>query len=104
LPWALGIASWECRTILRRRARRREVPDDGALLLATTDGQEEQVERQLVEAAVTALGTLSDADKETLLATFWDEAASVRGATLRKRRERALVRLRAAFRRLYGLD
>jgi RNA polymerase sigma-70 factor (ECF subfamily) len=104
LPWALGIASWECRTILRRRARRREVPDDGAPLSATTGGQEEHVERQLVEAAVTALGTLSDADKETLLATFWDEAASVGGATLRKRRERALVRLRAAFRGLYGLD
>jgi RNA polymerase sigma-70 factor, ECF subfamily len=104
LAWALGIASWECRTILKRRARRREVPADDALLSATTGGHEEQVERQLVEAAATALGTLSDADKEVLLATFWEEAASVGGATLRKRRERALVRLRAAFRRLYGID
>lgn len=104
LPWALGVASWECRTLLKRRARRREVPADDALLTATTGGQDEAVERTLVEAAVTALGTLSDADKETLLATFWEEAASVGGATLRKRRERALVRLRAAFRRLYGID
>ena len=104
MPWALGIASWECRTILRRRWRRREVPADDALLSATTGGQEEQIERQLVEAAVTALGTLSEADKDALLATFWEEAASVGGATLRKRRERALVRLRAAFRRLYGID
>lgn len=104
LPWALGVASWECRTILKRRARRREVSAEDASFSAAIDGEEEQVERQLVEAAVTALGTLSDADKETLVATFWDEAASVRGATLRKRRERALTRLRAAFRRLYGLD
>lgn len=102
LPWALGIASWECRTILKRRARRREVAVDD-VLTATTGGQEEQVERQLVEAAATALGTLSATDRETLLATFWEEVASVGGATLRKRRERALVRLRAAFRRLYGL-
>ena len=80
------------------------MPADDALLTATTGGQEDAVERQLVEAAATALGTLSDADRETLLATFWEEAASVGGATLRKRRERALVRLRAAFRRLYGLD
>ncbi len=104
LPWALGIASWECRSTLKRRTRRREVAADDALLAATTGGQEEQVERQLVEAAVTALGTLSDLDREALLATFWEEAASVGGATLRKRRERALVRLRDAFRRLYGLD
>lgn len=104
LPWALGIAFWECRTLLKRRARRREVPVDDALSRATTGGQEDAVERELVEAAVHALGTLSDADKETLVATFWEEAASVGGATLRKRRERALVRLRAAFRRLYGLD
>lgn len=104
LPWALGVATWECRSSLKRRARRREVVVDDSALGATSDPEDDGVERQLVEAAVTALGTLSDADKETLLATFWEEAASVGGATLRKRRERALGRLRAAFRRLYGLD
>jgi RNA polymerase sigma-70 factor (ECF subfamily) len=55
-------------------------------------------------AAIAALGELSEADRETLIATFWDEAASVSGATLRKRRERALDRLKKTFRRLYGLD
>jgi RNA polymerase sigma-70 factor (ECF subfamily) len=104
LPWALGVASWECRSILKRRARRREVDADESVFGSTTDGEDAAVERQLVDAAVTALGTLSDSDKETLLATFWEEAASVGGATLRKRRERALVRLRAAFRRLYAID
>ena len=59
---------------------------------------------ELVRAAVEVMGTLSDTDKETLLSTFWEEAASVGGATLRKRRERALSRLRDAFRRLYGID
>src|SRR5882724_4621974 len=28
LPWALAIAGWECRTILRKRSRRREVAED----------------------------------------------------------------------------
>jgi len=41
-------------------------------------------------------------DRETLTATFWEEAATTSGATLRKRRERALDRLRESFRKLYG--
>lgn len=50
------------------------------------------------------MGELSDSDRETLAATFWDEAPSVQGPALRKRRERALGRLRATFRKIYGLD
>jgi len=103
MPWALAIASWECRTILKRRLRRREVADEAAGESAVGH-EDEHVQRQLVEAALAAMGTLSETDRETLIATFWEEAASASGATLRKRRERALVRLRSAFRRLYGLD
>jgi RNA polymerase sigma-70 factor (ECF subfamily) len=61
------------------------------------------VNRDLLRAALASLGELSELDKETLLATFWDEGSSASGATLRKRRERALARLKASFRRLYGL-
>src|SRR5262245_22658984 len=104
LPWALAIASWECRTLAKRRVRKREVGATEAPELIGADMESEQVKRDLVEAATAALGTLSPSDRETLLATFFDEASSVEGATLRKRRERALVRLRTAFRRLYGLD
>lgn len=102
MPWAMAIAAWECRTVSRKRARRRETseapPEPGG-----EHAEEEVVRRDLTAAAVAALGELSDADREVLLATFWDEAASVAGATLRKRRERALDRLRKTFRRLYGL-
>jgi RNA polymerase sigma-70 factor, ECF subfamily len=103
MPWAMAIAAWECRTLLRRRTRRREV-DDTAHDQAGDHPEEEFVQRNLTAAAVAALGELSSADRETLIASFWDEAASVSGATLRKRRERALERLRNTFRRLYGLD
>ena len=61
-------------------------------------------QRELVRAALAAMGELSTEDRETLVATFWEEAASVTGATFRKRRERALKRLRDTFKRLYGLD
>lgn len=104
LPWALAIASWECRTLLRRRSRRREqahpVPDSAQ---ARFD-EETLVRVQLIEAALAALEHLSESDREVLVATFWEQAASVSGATLRKRRQRALERLRRAFRRLYGFD
>jgi len=103
LPWALAIAAWECRTLAKKRMRRREadvpVPEGGG-----AHPEDEILERDLVTAAKRALGELSEEDQEALVSTFEGEAASVTGATLRKRRERALGRLRLAWRRLYGLD
>lgn len=104
LPWALAIAAWECRTLRRRLTRRREVPAEHVAEPAGEPAQDELVRRELVQAALAALGTLSENDRDTLMATFFDEAAGVTGATLRKRRERALARLRDAWRRLYGFD
>jgi RNA polymerase sigma-70 factor (ECF subfamily) len=104
LPWAMAIAAWECRTIRRRAVRRREVPEEVASEPSTAHGEDDIVLRDLAAAAQEAVGTLSEADRAALVATFREEAASVSGATLRKRRERALTRLRTAFRRLYGLD
>lgn len=104
VPWALAMASWECRTLLRRRHRRREEARPLIDCPGPLSDEETLVRKQLTEAALAALGHLSEADQEVLVATFWEQAASVSGATLRKRRERALRRLRSAFRRLYGFD
>lgn len=104
MPWAMAIAGWECRTLARKRMRRRETGAADAGERTGTHAEEDLVERNLAAAALTALGALSDTDRETLIASFWDESASVSGATLRKRRGRALDRLRSQFRRLYGLD
>lgn len=103
LPWAVAIAAWECRTLARKRTRRRELPEEVAPEPAIAS-EDELTRRELVAAAVAAMGELSTEDREVLVATFWEEAASVTGATLRKRRERALKRLRDTFKRLYGLD
>jgi RNA polymerase sigma-70 factor (ECF subfamily) len=103
LPWALGIAAWECRTLQKKQTRRHEVAeepvrsDEGATV-------RELEQKQLLGAAMHAMGELSPADQETLTATYWETAPEVGGATFRKRRERALHRLRDSFRRLYGLD
>ena len=103
LPWALAIAAWECRTLRRQRLRRREVPEEAGPEPASHGSEEDFVARELGGAATAAMGELSDADQDTLRATYWDSAAAVSGAALRKRRERALDRLRKAFRRLYGI-
>jgi RNA polymerase sigma-70 factor (ECF subfamily) len=104
--WALAICAWECRTVRTRRVRRREVgiaeagepPDE-------RDPERATIGKQLESAAREILGQLSEADRETLLATIAGErGAEVSVATFRKRRERAVARLRQAWRRVYGTD
>ncbi len=106
LPWALAVAAWECRGLRQKRVRRREHALEAESPLATAaDLDRGAAQTELARAALHALESLSAPDREVLFATFWDEArARVAGATVRKRRERALTRLRLAFRRLYGLD
>jgi RNA polymerase sigma-70 factor (ECF subfamily) len=101
MPWALAIAAWECRTLQRKRFRLREVLDDRENDRAGADEEEAFVKRDLAEAALAAMGELSELDRETLLSTFADEAPA--GAAVRKRRERALGRLRSTLKRLYGI-
>ena len=105
MAWCLAIAAWECRTIIRKRVRRRETSNDAALDgLVAADLIEQVVRDDLTRLAQSALGELSESDREVLLATFWEEAKEAAPPGQRKRRQRARVRLRDAFRRLYGID
>lgn len=101
LPWPLGIAAWECRTAMRRQKRLKASLGE-PLLSDWGSGAEDQEKRVLVKAAVKAMGALSEVDQETLLSTYFETEPTATGSTLRKRRERALTRLRDSFRRLYG--
>jgi RNA polymerase sigma-70 factor, ECF subfamily len=111
LAWALSIAAWECRTLARWRQRRAEISSEHAAEGAerapgagsAADAEEELLRKELERAALSALTELSETDRAALVAAFWQEAAAG-GATARKRRQRALERLRLAFRRLYGAD
>ena len=104
LPWVLAIAAWECRTIRKQHARAREVElpaqeriDEGA------SPEARLIEAELEAAATSLLGALSEADRETLRATMSEERpAALDAATFRKRRERAVGRLREVWRRVYG--
>jgi len=102
LAWALGIAGFEIRTARRRRLRRRETPAEEAPSAARRDSapdpEETLLARDLEEALREALGTLRPVDAETLRLYSSGLRPAVSAATFRKRVERALSRLRAAWR------
>src|SRR5882724_3572238 len=56
MPWAFAIAGWECRTLLRKSSRRRETPEDSAPEPVHELAEEDFVQRDLVRAALEALG------------------------------------------------
>ena len=105
LTWVYAIATFEIRTHLRRLQRRREVapPTEGA---EPADPVRSHIDRLIddeMSAVLTdALGELSDADRLLLGLGEGrgDEAAA--GATIRKRRQRALTKLRTVWSKLYG--
>jgi RNA polymerase sigma factor (sigma-70 family) len=101
LAWIVGIVSYECLSLRKKRARRRE--HDGAALDAVADeraGAEELVmARELEEIALAAVEELRPEDRATIRAAlFGDVERAGKPATFRKRLERALGRLRAAWR------
>jgi RNA polymerase sigma-70 factor (ECF subfamily) len=105
LSWAFGIASFEIMTHRRRRQRRRETFGEVELRqqVDPNASQEETViQQELTVALTTVIGTLSDDDRLTLGLAARPAPIEAPGAILRKRRQRALDRLRAAWRKLYG--
>jgi DNA-directed RNA polymerase specialized sigma24 family protein len=104
LSWALGIAAWECRTLRRKRERRKE---DSVLLHTRPDAratpEQTAIERDLLAAVEAVAGTLRPLDLETLAAMARGDRP-VQGATFRKRLERALTRLRLAWRAKHGSE
>ncbi len=104
LTWTLSIAVWEIKTIRKRLARSKTTAiEEEQLPLNHENPEDLTVERQIVEAARQVLGQLSELDQQTLIATFNQESGEdIAGATFRKRRERALVRLRDAWSRIYA--
>jgi RNA polymerase sigma factor (sigma-70 family) len=106
VTWVLAIAAWECRTVRKRAARRREHALEQAGDAASGEPHVDEMvaARQLTAAATEVLGTLDPRDAETILAAVGDADGRppVAPATFRKRVERALARLRAAWRARHG--
>jgi RNA polymerase sigma-70 factor (ECF subfamily) len=105
VSWAFGIASYEVMTHRRRQTRRRETPGDSELRdrVATGVSQEDAaIAQELAGAMQQAIGALSDEDRLHLGLATQPLDQPLPSATLRKRRQRALDRLRIVWRKLYG--
>jgi RNA polymerase sigma-70 factor (ECF subfamily) len=105
--WILGIAVYQCRTLRQRRKRRLETDlgeeDLEAIAGLDKSAEDSLVEESLLAAARGVLGTLKPMDVETIrIALHGDGRPKVTGAAFRKRLQRALERLRVAWRMKYG--
>ena len=101
--WALGIAGYEVMTIRKQRARRREA---GAAALAGVEqrganAEERAMADELRRSVLEIVGELPERDRGALAYAFAD-AQPPADETSRKRRFRAIERLRAAWRRANG--
>jgi RNA polymerase sigma-70 factor (ECF subfamily) len=104
VAWALAIAAWECKTIRRKATRARTVPLPDVDVLTSADHSPEQavVNRDLEAAVSAALEQLPSADQQTLrLVVAGINADQASRATFRKRKQRALARLRGVWKRMY---
>jgi RNA polymerase sigma-70 factor, ECF subfamily len=107
LPWILGIATWEVRTIRRRdsRTRSRSVEvEEHELPAGHADPETTAIAREALAAVDEITDSLPANDSDTLRRVLEQELATVleptNNATFRKRKERALGRLRSLMRNL----
>lgn len=106
VTWAYAIAAYEIRTWRRKRYRRRELPnlENVEQLIAPAPSIEDvYMEEQLGQALADALGTLSDSDREALGVTERTGlSGEISDTAIRKRRQRAVTKLRSLWSHLYG--
>jgi DNA-directed RNA polymerase specialized sigma24 family protein len=105
VPWGVALTLFEART-LRRRAQRSRVDalDTGrfqALAAGDVSARDALEAAELVQLAEELVGTLSPDDRETLRDVLAEHEEG-RGAAFRKRKQRALERLREAWRLMHG--
>lgn len=105
VSWAFGIASYEILSHRKRVLRRRE--DAGVDVTSQRDAQPTQEDlaarRELLAALREVIGEMSD-DEQRALGLSDDTAASGASASAaeRKRKQRALTKLRVLWRQIHG--
>ena len=106
LSWAFGIAAYEVKTFRLRRTRRKEVSEDAIAALAVEDESPAALSEtaQLRARLAEAVQFLPAQERALLLGGEPSHVLSphVAPATMRKRRQRALIRLRSIWRYLNG--
>lgn len=105
LTWVYAMAAFEVRTHLRRLQRRREGPplaEDAEPADPAPSPVDVMIDEEISTMLAGALGELSDADRALLGVGAGSPDATLSGTVIRKRRQRALTRLRTVWSKLYG--
>ena len=106
LTWVYAMAAYEIRTWRRKRYRRRELPSSEnveELIAPTPSTEDTYMEEQLRQALADALGTLSEGDREALgVVERTPHSGEISDTAIRKRRQRAVTKLRSLWSHLYG--
>ncbi len=100
VSWALTITAYEILTTRKQRSRRREDAREFEREDERPGADVQLVEHELLENVRALIGELSERDREALHAILSGEKAT--GENERKRRFRAVERLRAAWRKAHG--
>ena len=100
--WALTLTSWELRSAQTRARRDRSAPLDGALGHPSGGASPEDhaIQASELQHLRDAVALLAPADREVIEQVLAESHPS--DATFRKRRERAMTRLRAFLKEIHG--
>ena len=104
LTWVYAIAAFEIRTHLRRLQRRREAPplaETGEPADPAPSQIDFMIDEEITRMLTSALGELSEGDRALLGVGESSLDVALTGTAIRKRRQRALSRLRAVWSKLY---
>lgn len=106
VTWVYAIAAYEIRTLRRKHLRRHELPNVENIDQFTTPApstEDMYIEDQMRQVLTEALGTLSESDREALgLTDRGTDSGEASDAAVRKRRQRAVTKLRTLWSQLYG--
>lgn len=100
VSWALAIAAFEVLTTRKQRTRRREEAGEYNIEDDRPIASEVLIAEELRASIREIVGEMSERDREALELALSD--VTPRGETERKRRFRAIERLRAAWRKAHG--
>jgi RNA polymerase sigma factor (sigma-70 family) len=99
IRWAVELTAWEARTLRKRasreRARTGEAPAD--LRDSGPNPEDQAAHAEALAALELLLGQVTDDDRQALFAEGTGDP------TIRKRKQRATARLRALWRKYYGI-
>ena len=102
VAWALELTAWECKSELRRSFRQgqKDLPEATASDAAGPDSSYEREE--LRRALLDTVAQLAESDRTLIEAILQETYPANADAAQRKRKERALGRLRQLWGSLYG--